>query len=153
MKQILLLTIVGLVTITAASAQDDRLSRRAENEIRKLEFEQIEYLLRGDVESMEKRWAPGYTVNNPFQEIMDARQGPIRTGKLTYSKFERDIQKFLLHGSTAVVMGIETVVPNGNSRDAGRTINRRFTDVWMKINGKWLMIARHANELCSNQSR
>jgi len=41
-------------------------------------------------------------------------------------------------------MGKETIVPSGTSADAGKTINRRFTNVWMKKNGKWLLTARHA---------
>jgi hypothetical protein len=148
--KIFLLTIVFSLLAIADQSQRVADDLAIENEIRKLENDQIEYLLKGQVQLMEKHWAPGYTVNNPFNEIVDARHGPIRTEKLTYSKFDRDIQKVIVRGSTVIVMGNETVVPKGSSRDAGRTIHRRFTDIWMILDGKWLMVARHANEICSS---
>jgi hypothetical protein len=132
----------------AASAQRVGNKPTTADTIRRLEDAQIAALLRGDLVEMESRWAPGYAVNNPFNKIVDARHGPIRSGSLTYSSFKRDIGKVIVRGSTAIVMGTETVVPNGKSVDAGRTINRRFTDVWMKLKGKWLLVARHANEVC-----
>jgi hypothetical protein len=45
-------------------------------------------------------------------------------------------------------MGRETVVPKGNSPNAGNTINRRYTNIWMKRSGKWRLIARHASVIC-----
>ena len=141
-----------LLQVTVVYSQSA--SSKAEAEIRKLEAQQIEYLMSGKLDEMKKNWAPDYTVNNPFNVVQDAATGPIQTGALTYSKFERSIDKVLVHDSVVVVMGGELVVPKtapkGTSHDTHQPINRRFTDVWMRKDGKWLMIARHASNICPN---
>lgn len=76
---------------------------------------------------MKNNWAPDYTVNNPFKVVPDAATGPIQGGLLTYSKFERIIEKMLLHGSVVIVMGYELVVPKtapkGTSHDTNQPID------------------------------
>lgn len=110
--------------------------------------------MNGKLAEMKKNWASDFTVNNPFNVVQDAATGPIQSGVLAYSKFERNIEKILLHDSIIIVMGNELVVPKaapkGSSHDTKQPIKRRFTNVWMRINGKWLMIARHASNICSN---
>jgi hypothetical protein len=49
-----------------------------------------------------------------------------------------------------VVMGRETLTPAGNAPGAGQTIRRRYTNVWMKNRGKWLLTVRHAHIICSD---
>jgi hypothetical protein len=126
----------------------------AELEIRTLEAEQVEYLMNGKLAEMKKYWAADFTVNNPFNVVQDAVTGPIQSGVLTYSKFERNIEKVLLHDSIVIVMGNELVIPKtapqGSSHDTYQPIKRRFTNVWMRKDGKWLMIARHASNICSS---
>ena len=141
-----------LLPVTVVHSQNS--SNKAEVEIRKLEADQVEFLMSGKLAEMKKNWAPDYTVNNPFNVVQDAATGPIQNGVLTYSKFERNIEKVLVHDSVAIVMGSELVVPKtapkGSSHDTDQPIKRRFTDVWMQKDGKWLMIARHASNICSN---
>lgn len=116
-----------------------------EQEIRKLEQRQVDLVLRGDVAELEKQWAKDYMVNNPFNKLVKAREGPIRRGQLTCSKFEREVEVVLVKGDVAVAMGGEVVVPSGQSPDAGKTIRRRFTNVWIKEDGRWRLMARHAS--------
>lgn len=127
-------------------------SNRIEDEIRQLEASQVEYLMSGDVAEMKKNWDPTFTVNNPFNVVQDAATGPIQSGALTYSRFERNIEKILQNESVVVVMGQEVVVPKsapkGTSHDTKSEIKRRFTNVWMKKEGKWMMIARQASNIC-----
>ena len=141
-----------LLPVTVVLSQNS--SNNAEVEIRKLEAEQVEYLMNGKVAEMKKHWAADFTVNNPFNVVQDAATGPIQSGVLTYSKFERNIEKVLLHDSVIIVMGNELIVPKtapkGSSHDTNQPIKRRFTNVWMRKDGKWLMIARHASNICSN---
>jgi hypothetical protein len=141
-----------LLPVTVVHSQTP--SNNAEVEIRGLEAEQVKYLMEGKVAEMKKNWAADYTVNNPFNVVQDAATGPIQSGVLTYSKFERNIEKVLLHDSVIIVMGNELIIPKtapkGSSHDTNQQIKRRFTNVWMRKDGKWLMIARHASNICSN---
>jgi len=151
----LLTSLLSLLLLPGtAAAQSHSSSGAVEVEIRKLEAEQVEYVLNGKLAEMKKNWDSNFTVNNPFNVVQDAATGPIQAGTLTYSKFERNIEKVLLHDSVVIVMGNELIVPKtapkGSSHDTNQPIKRRFTNVWMHKDGKWLMIARHASEICSN---
>ncbi len=66
----------------------------------------------------------------------------IKAGSIHYSSFVREIEMIKFQGETAIVMGKETVKPDGNAPGAGQTILRRYTNVWMRSNGKWQLIAR-----------
>jgi hypothetical protein len=56
--------------------------------------------------------------------------------EVPYSSFVREIESVQVHGDTAIVMGQETVAPKDSSPDAGKTIHRRSTNIWMKRKGK-----------------
>ena len=155
MKHILfVIKFFALLSLPVTAVHSQSSPNNAEVEIRRLEALQIEYLMNGKVAEMKKNWASDYTVNNPFNVVQDAATGPIQRGALTYTKFEQNIEKVLLHDSVIVVMGNELVVPEtapkGSSHDTNQAIKRRFTNVWMRKDGKWLMIARHASNICSN---
>lgn len=148
MKTILLTALAVCLSIRVAVGQPSGTNEAVEKEIRQLEQGQVDYALRNAYETMEKQWSPDYVVNNPFNQVVQAKQGPMRKGELTYSTFTRDIEKVLIHGSTVIVMGAETVVPAGTMANAGKTIRRRFTNVWMNTTGNWLLVARHASAIC-----
>jgi hypothetical protein len=148
MKPILFIALTACLPIRMALAQSIGTNEAIEKEIRQPEQSQVEYALRNEYEAMEKQWSPDYLVNNPFNQVVQAKQGPMRKGELTYSTFTRDIEKVLIHGPSVIVMGAETVVPTGTTANAGKTIRRRFTNVWMNTTGKWLLVARHANVIC-----
>lgn len=154
MKHLFFIMKVLALLLVATAVHSQSSPNNAEAEIRRLEAEQLEYLMNGKLAEMKKNWATDFTVNNPFNVVQDAATGPIQTGNLTYSKFERNIEKVLLHDSVIIVMGSELVVPKtapkGSSHDTNQPIKRRFTNVWMRKDGKWLMIARHASNICSN---
>jgi ketosteroid isomerase-like protein len=117
-----------------------------EQEVKKLDLEHADAVLRGDQEAMNKYWTEDFIVTNPFNEIDQADR--IKKGIVTYSSLVRESEVIKVHGNTVIVMGKETVVPKGNSPDAGKTINRRYTNIWMLRDGKWQLIARHANVIC-----
>ncbi|MBC8151509.1 MAG: nuclear transport factor 2 family protein [Bacteroidetes bacterium] len=151
MKLFLLTFLIALLLVRVAMGQQPTTDKAVEQEIRRLEQGQVDYLLQGDTLAIAKQWSPDYVVNNPFNQAVNASQGPVRQGNLTYSAFTRDVEKVLIHGQTAIAMGGETVVPSGKSANAGKTIKRRFTDVWMNTTGKWLLVARHASVICQGQ--
>jgi ketosteroid isomerase-like protein len=137
----LTLSITGLV-----SGQSTKQRTAIEQEIKKLDVAHADAVLRGDLVALDKLWTKDFKVNNPFNEIDQADR--IRTGAVTYASFIRVPESVLVHGHTVIVMGREEVVPKGNSPDAGKTINRRYTNIWMKRSGEWRLIARHASVIC-----
>lgn len=148
MKLPLLATIVSFAVAGSALGQSPEGNDAIEREIRTLDRKEADAVLRADFSTVEQLWAEDFTVNNPFNEVVKASKGPIRTGTLTYISFVREIESVQIHGDTVVVMGRETVVPKDDSPDAGKTIHRRYTNIWMKRKGRWLLTARHANVVC-----
>jgi hypothetical protein len=150
MKLTMLALIMTFVVTGLASGQSAKHSSALEQKIRKLEQAQVDALLRNDIAAMERNWATDYVVNNPLNKVVDASKGRIQSGTRTYSSFIREIERVLIHGNTVIVMGQETVVPSGAASDAGKTISRRFTNIWMMRDGKWLLTARQATVICPN---
>lgn len=146
--KLLLLVTISFIVAGSALGQSAKGNDAIAQEIRKLDLKEADAVLRADFLTVEQLWAEDLTINNPFNEVVKASRGPIRTGTLTYSSFVREIESVQIHADTVIVMGRETVVPKGDSPDAGKTIHRRYTNIWMKREGRWLLTARHASVVC-----
>ena len=145
-KLILLAVAVMILAVGSAPGQSGKQKALIEQEIRRLDLAHADAILRGDLAAVDKLWTEDFIVNNPFNQIDKADR--IRTGAVTYSSFVRVPEAIMIHGDTVIVMGREEVVPKGNSPDAGKTINRRYTNIWMNRQGKWRLVARHASVIC-----
>jgi hypothetical protein len=66
----------------------------------------------------------------------------LRSGSLSYLSFERNIEKITFTDNVAIVMGGEIIKPQGQQVNAGKTVSRRFTHVWLYKNNSWSIIAR-----------
>jgi ketosteroid isomerase-like protein len=146
MRLILLAAALTVLAPGLVSAQGAQQKAAIEQEIRRLDLAHADAILRGDLAALDKLWTEDFKVNNPFNEVDKADR--IRTGAVTYSSFLREPESVLVHGDTVIVMGRETVVPKGDSPDAGKTINRRYTNIWMNRSGRWRLVARHASVIC-----
>jgi hypothetical protein len=49
-----------------------------------------------------------------------------------------------VRGDTVVIMGEEIVDPIANTPNAGKTVRRRFTDIWKNVDGVWKVTIRQA---------
>lgn len=146
MRLILLAAALALLAPGVLSAQSAEQKVAIEQEIRKLDLDHAAAIVRGDLPALDKLWTEDFIVNNPFNEIDKANR--IRSGAVTYAALVREVEAIAIHGNTVIVMGRETVVPKGNSPDAGKTIKRRYTNIWMKREGRWRLVARHASVIC-----
>lgn len=148
MRLILLAAALTVLAPALASAQTAKQKVAIEQEIRKLDLAHADAILRGDLQTLDKLWTEDFRVNNPFNEIDQANR--ILTGAVTYSSFVREPESVLVHGNTVIVMGREITVQKGSSPQAGKTINRRYTNIWMKRQGKWRLVACHASVICQS---
>ena len=151
MKTIAAGILLNLVLFKLMLGQQATTNAAIEQQIRQLEQQQAADLLRGDLAAMKKYWAPDCVVNHSFQSVGATQLSAARPDSLAYKAFTRSIEQVLIHEQTVVVMGAETVIPSANSADAGQTIKRRFTDVWMNTTGNWLLVARQANTVSEDR--
>ena len=123
-------------------AQDPR-----EAEIKRLENLEKESVLKGDSASLfDKIWSSNMIVNTPANVVgtVEGTKALLRAGNLSYISFERNIEKIAFNDNVAIVMGGEIIKPQGHQINAGKTVSRRFTHVWLYKNNSWSIIARQA---------
>jgi len=146
-KSILLTVFLINSSFLIVSAQGEQEKKIIEIEVRKLDSLHAAAVLSGDLNEMDKYWTEDFMVTNPFNEIDKADR--IRNGTVTYASFQRICEAVQIHENVAILMGKEVVVPKGKSPDSGKIINRRYTNIWMKINGLWKLVARQASVISS----
>ena len=144
-KAIALATLVSVAALLVSARVDNK--RREEEEIRRLNLQEVEGLLHKDVKTLAYIWSDDLVVTNPLNELVNKQQvvGLIESGTLAFTSYVRQIEYVHLYRDTAVVAGSETVVWAGKMPNAGKTSHLRFTAIWMKEDGRWQEIVRHAN--------
>lgn len=140
---ILIATLIGVALLVSAQAED----RHIEDEIRKLNTQEVEALIHNDLPTLKRLWSDDFVVTNPFNKFVNKQQviGMIESGRLTFTSYDRKVEYIRVYGETAVAVGSETVVWAGKMPTAGQISHLRFTGIWMKQGGRWQEIARHAN--------
>jgi hypothetical protein len=125
-----------------------------ESTIKNLEQLGVKGILTSDTTILNQLWVPEFMVNTPRNTIAENRDAVFKiqqAGLINYSSFERVIEKMKIQKNVVITMGYETFVSKNDIPEAkaGQPIKRRFTNVWMNKNGKWLQIARHASIICA----
>ncbi len=134
-----------ICNISAAQQSEEAVIRRLENAER-------EAILQADTTMLHQLMSTKIVVQNPENAIVNFRQiiDRVKAGKINYASFERLIEKVTFIGNSSIVMGKEVLVPQGLSQNAGKTITRRFTNIWMKENNIWKLTARQATIVSVN---
>src|SRR5688572_17088568 len=117
--RLLLATVFNLfISMTSFSQQPD------EALVRKLEEAEKVAILKGDTLALANLMSRKIIVHNPenaivgFPQIMER----IKSGKINYSSFERQIDSISIVNNIAIVMGMETIIPQGETKNAGKTV-------------------------------
>lgn len=119
----------------------------AEAEIRRLNAEEVDAFLTKDPRAMAQLWSDDFVVTNPLNKFVTKQQvlGMVDSGFLVITSYDRRIEYIRQYTDVVVVAGAETVVWGGKMPNAGKTERLRFTGIWMKQQGRWQQVARHAN--------
>jgi len=118
----------------------------AEMEIRKLEDEQREAFQNKDTAVLFKLFSPNFVVNAPTNRITTLKElmQLMKQGAVDMEKFERITERVTFINDIAIAMGNETLHPTGKMPNAGKTVKRRYTNIWMKNEGSWQLVARQS---------
>jgi ketosteroid isomerase-like protein len=153
MKKLIFSSILICVTTICAIGQVTyHLSKKDSTiveEIKRRNKYEIQLILRQDSIALKKFYPDDFVVTNAFNQFIDKDKviERVKTNIIKYSSIERIFDYFKIHGNTVFVVGREIVVPTIDAArtDAGQTVHRRFTEVWMKRGNVWMKVLRHAN--------
>ena len=117
-----------------------------ETTIRKLEGAQSEAIIKKDTTALYKIFSPDFVVNAPTNKITTLQQLKhlIQSGEFDMEVFERVTERVTFNNNIAIAMDNEILHPSGKMPNAGKTVKRRYTNIWMKTNGTWQLVARQA---------
>ena len=136
-----ILAFAALIIFSHTQAQNP-----AEAEIRKLDSAQKEAYFKQDTANFLKYFSADVVVHGPSNKIesLDELLVRIRKGASNREYYDRVVEKVSFYDNIAVVMGNETTKPIGIATNAGKTVKRRFTNIWMKKDIGWRLIARQS---------
>lgn len=128
-------------------------SHDREAEVRSVDEQECAAALERNVAALERLWSEDFAVNAPNNQVVVGKRAVldafVASGVINFSRFDRDIEFMRIEGRYGIIMGLETIQPltdaPGAGLVAGRTIQRRFTNIWKDEDGTWRLCVRHAN--------
>lgn len=142
-KRVIIASIL-VCTYFGSAAQSSR-----EVEIKEMEQKEREAILHLDTAAMDKIWDKDLAVNSPTNNVVEKAGGmfALKNGFIHYSSFQKEFEKIMFYGDIIIVMGQETVVPIGLAPNVGKTVKRRFTNIWRQKSNTWTLIAGQATNI------
>jgi ketosteroid isomerase-like protein len=151
----LFLFITVFTFFSSTFAQENYENPVLKEQIKELDLAHARAIFEGDAIALDSLMDNDVTVNHPTNRIVKEKQellDLIEKGVIRYTSFDRTPETFLFFKDMVVVMGHEFVVPAKGAPNEGKTLQRRYTNIWMmNLNGKWKLTARHANNVCSDK--
>ena len=116
------------------------------DELLATDLAEAEAVLSSDMTKLEDLWSESLVVNNPANSVMQRTQvlEHVRTGIIKYTSFERSVEASTVIDDIGIIMGQEVVTPAPGAPLAGKTVTRRFTNVWSSSRGVWKLVGRQA---------
>lgn len=100
-----------------------------------------------DVDAVSALFSKDLIVNSPANRVarLEAVLGFFRAGLMNYDSLETAIEAVDARVDQVVIMGEEVVKPSETAPNAGKTVSRRYTDVWRReADGQWRLAIRQA---------
>ena len=120
--------------------------KNTETVIRNLENSEGQAWVNKDSVALFKMFSPLLVVNTPLNRVatLEVLKKLMRAGKIDISSSEKVIEKITFIKDMAIVMGRDIVKPQGAMDNAGKTVARQYTDVWVKDKSGWRLTIRQA---------
>ena len=119
--------------------------------IRQLDSERIQAQIGADTVTLNRIYAddfigvgPSGTVRTKPQVIAD-----FTSGGLKFQSITTDEVQVRVYGNTAVETGRSTMIGQDKNKVVPR--DNRFTRVWIKLHGRWQLVANHYSLLITQQ--
>jgi ketosteroid isomerase-like protein len=150
MKKLMMITLVTIVSTFTVFAQNNK----DVQEILKIHNSLDQAFLKSDIAVFERVMADDYVYSNPYGKMFN-RAGNLEEMRKEIAKptfkvltATSDDLKVKVSGNMALVTGnwTSTTVPPDNPNAEPHKDTGRFTGVYEKRNGKWMLVAEHFSE-------
>ena len=139
------MTIAVVCVVSAADKMPDKQGGSVEQSIMRIEHELLTALLKGDASAEERYFADTYIFTDPDGFVQNKSQAiaDLKSGDLKLQSATLDDSKVQVYGDTAIV----TFSSKDKGTYKGKDIsgNTRWTDVFVKKNGRWQVVATHGS--------
>jgi ketosteroid isomerase-like protein len=117
-------------------------------EIIKLEDQRNAAIMKGDIATLDKMYSDQIAWTNPHGELLTKSQvlGNLKSGEQKFFSIKHSDIHVHVYGNNVAVM---TVYTTSSVRYRGKTTDepRRFTNVFVKQNGHWMLVVHQATKI------
>jgi ketosteroid isomerase-like protein len=155
MQRMFVIALLSFITASLAfGASSEKKKKSAssamggdEQVVTKLEEEWAAALVKNDLSVVDRVAAPEWMLTLPDGQMMSKSQSDadMKSGVLKFESFHLDEMKVKVYGDTAIVFGLETEKSTYKGEDMSGQY--RFTDVFIKRDGKWQCVATHTSKV------
>ena len=133
---------VGMLCIVALSLAVGQAATKVEHEIKKLEQDWAQANTRSGAMAVDQYEADDMITTDPSGGVTDKAQNKteLGSGDLKFESMELSDMTVHVYGDTAVAAGTNNL--HGTYKGQDISGKYRFTDTWVKRNGKWQAVAR-----------
>jgi ketosteroid isomerase-like protein len=146
MRNILAIAVLCLLSVSLAVAQKGS-PNKVEDEIKKLERDWAQGVMKDGATAVDQYEADDIVSTDPSGRVTDKAQDKmdLSSGDLKFQSLEPSDVKVRVYGNTAVATGTSTV--KGTYKGSDISAMYRFTDTWVKRNGKWQAVASQGTKV------
>jgi ketosteroid isomerase-like protein len=140
----LLALLVGSVSAGTAGAVESNPAARA---VLRAEADTCRYFEVGDAVALRRALTADFTLVDSHGVVTDLEQNiaEVAAREPHYDMFRNHDQRVRLYGDTALIVGITSL--RGRAGGKPFAADFRYTDTWIRRDGRWLLAASHASRL------
>jgi ketosteroid isomerase-like protein len=141
MKCALAIALLGLLSLCLAAGQQTSGANSVEDQIRKLEQVWAQAVVKEGAVSVDRYEADDIITTDPTGRVTGKAEDKtdLSSGDYKIQSEELSDLKVQVYGNTAVAAATNTM--KGTCKDQDLSGKYRFTDTWVKRNGKWQVVA------------
>jgi ketosteroid isomerase-like protein len=147
MKNMLAIALFCFLSLSLATGQQASKMSSAEDQITKLEQEWAQAIVKSGPVAVDKYEADDIVSTDLNGRVTDKAQDKtdLSSGDLKFESLTPSDIKVHVYGNAAVATGTGTVKGTFKGQDISGTY--RFTDTWVKRNGKWQAVASQVTKI------
>jgi len=147
MKNALAIATLCLLSLVASQSATAKSATGVEDQIKKLEQDWALATIKSGAAAVDQYEADDIITTDPSGRVTDKSRDKtdLSSGDLKLQSMELSDMTVRVYGDTAVATGTNTL--NGSYKGQDISGKYRFTDTWVKRNGKWQVVATQGTKI------